>query len=302
MIMKKESTNFAIVSNKTFKATKSANLHHYDISSALQTTLEFPELLEIFSAKVKDLIPHDGFIYTNEKFGVTIEKGFSTKFSCSYSLKVEEMALGDLKLMRRQNFDKKEVQWLENLLCCLIYPLKNATLYKQAISMAHTDPLTQTYNRTSFDDSLMREVKLARRKSNPLSVIFFDVDHFKAINDNYGHDCGDVVLSSTAHCIKEALRASDIVFRYGGEEFVILLGDTSLDGAKVIAERIRENIENHTVAYGLELIKVTASLGLSSLRGNDNSDMLVKRADNAMYRAKENGRNQVQVELSAQLV
>ena len=300
--MKKESTNLAIVSNKTFKATKSANLHHYDMSSALQTTLEIPELIDIFSNKAKALIPHDGFVYTNEEFGLKIERGFSTKHSCSYSLKVEDIQLGELKLMRRQSFDKKEVQLLENLLCCLIYPLKNATLYKQAISMAHTDPLTQTCNRTAFDDSLIREIKLARRKSNSLSVIFFDIDRFKSINDKYGHDCGDIVLASAAHCIKDALRASDIVFRYGGEEFVVLLNDTSLDGAKIIAERIRESLENHTVAYGLDLIKVTASLGISSLRGNDNSDMLIKRADNAMYRAKENGRNQVQVELSAQLV
>lgn len=300
--MKKQLTNLSIVSNKTIKATKSANLHHYDISSALQTTLEFTELINIFCNKIKDLIPHDGFVYTNEEFGLTIEKGFSTKHSCIYSLKVEDMQLGDLKLMRRQNFDKKEVQLLENLLCCLIYPLKNATLYKLAISMAHTDPLTQTYNRTAFDDSLMREMKLARRQSNSLSVIFFDIDHFKAINDNYGHECGDIVLASAANCIKDALRASDIVFRYGGEEFVILLNDTSLEGAKVIAERVRESLENHTVAYGLELIKITASLGISSLRGNDSNETLIKRADNAMYRAKESGRNQVQIELSAQLV
>jgi len=300
--MKKELTNLAIVSNKTLKATKASDLHHYDISSALQTTLKFPELIDIFSSKIRSLIPHDGFVYTNEEFGLKIEKGFSTKYSCSYSLKVEDIQLGDLKLMRRQNFDEKEVQLLENLLCYLIYPLKNATLYKQAISMAYTDPLTKTYNRTAFDDSLIREMKLARRKSNPLSVIFFDIDHFKEINDSHGHECGDIVLASVASCIKDALRASDIVFRYGGEEFVILLSDTPLDGAKVIAERIRNSLESQTIAYGMELIKITASLGISSLRGNDSSEMLVKRADNAMYRAKEHGRNQVQAELPAQLV
>jgi diguanylate cyclase (GGDEF)-like protein len=217
-------------------------------------------------------------------------------------LKVEEMGLGVLKIMRRQSFDENEVKQLENLLCCLIYPLKNATLYKQAISMAHTDPLTQTYNRTAFDDSLMREMGLAHRKSNPLSVIFFDIDHFKEINDNYGHEGGDIVLASAASCIKDALRASDIVFRYGGEEFVMLLNDTPLEGAKIIAERIRASLENHTVAYGMELIKITASLGISSLRENDTREMLIKRADEAMYRAKEKGRNQVQIELSAQLV
>lgn len=300
--MKKESPKLAVVSHNTFKATKSANLHHYDISSALQTTLEFSELIGIFSEKIKKMIPHDGVVYTNEDFELKVAKGMSTKYSCTYVLKVEEMGLGVLKIMRRQNFDENEVKQLENLLCCLIYPLKNATLYKQAISLAHTDTLTQTYNRTAFDDSLMREMRLADRKSNPLSVIFFDIDHFKEINDNYGHEGGDVVLASAASCIKDALRASDIVFRYGGEEFVILLNDTPLEGAKIIAERIRESLENHTVAYGMELVKITASLGISALRGNDTSEMLIRRADEAMYRAKAKGRNQVQIELSAQLV
>lgn len=300
--MKKKPGNLAVVSNNTFEATKATNLHHYDISSALQTTLEFDELIKIFSHKVDNLVPHNSFIYSNEAFDLEINQGIVTQHSCTYALKAETLSLGSLTIMRHKKFNDDEIKLLETLLCSLIYPLKNATLYKQALKLAHTDPLTKTNNRTAFDSSLTREIQLANRNSRPLSVIFFDIDHFKNINDTYGHECGDIALSTAANCIKEAVRNSDIVFRYGGEEFIILLSDTDLNGAKVIAERIRQQVENHRLAYGMEVLKLTASIGLSCLRGNDNKDSLIKRADDAMYRAKDNGRNQVQIESPAQLV
>lgn len=299
--MKKKSTNLAIVSNNTFEASKAVNLHHYDISSALQTTLDFNELINIFSNQIKNLIPHTGFVYINEAFDLNINQGIVTKNSCIYALKVEDVQLGNLKIMRRHRFGDEEIKLLETLLCSLIYPLKNATLYNQALKMAHTDPLTKTNNRAAFTDSLLREINVSRRNSRDLSLVFFDIDHFKQVNDTYGHECGDMVLASAANCIKEALRGSDIVFRYGGEEFVILLNDTDLAGAKIISERIRSKIENHTIAYGMNTLKITASLGISSLRENDSPESLTKRADEAMYLAKENGRNQVQFESFLQI-
>ncbi len=300
--MKKESANIAIVSNNTFEASKAVNLHHYDISSALQTTLEFNELINIFSSKIKALIPHNSFVYKNEDFNLNISQGIVTKHSCTYALKVEDMQLGSLKLMRRQRFEDDELKLLESLLCSLIYPLKNATLFNQALKMAYTDPLTKTNNRTSFDNALEREIQLSHRNSRHLSVIFFDIDHFKDINDHFGHECGDIALSSAANCIKEVVRSSDMVFRYGGEEFVILLSDTDIDGALIMAERIRKKIENHTIAYGMEIFKLTASLGVSSLKGSDTIQSLIKRADSAMYLAKDKGRNRVQLEAAAILV
>jgi len=299
--MKKKSANLGIVSNNTFEASKAVNLHHYDISSALQTTLEFDELISIFSTKIKTLIPHNGFVYENNEFNLNIRQGIVTKHSCTYALKVENMQLGNLKIMRRQRFENEEIKLLESLLCSLIYPLKNATLLNQALKMAFTDPLTKTNNRMAFSDSLQREIKLSHRNSRHLSIIFFDIDYFKQINDTYGHECGDITLASVASIIKEAVRGSDIVYRYGGEEFVILLSDTDIDGAKVMAERIRSKIESHTIAYGMDIIKLTASLGVSSLRGNDTADSLIKRADKAMYLAKDQGRNQIQVESIALL-
>ncbi len=291
--MQKKAANLAVVSNNTFEAFKADNLTHYDISSALQTTLEFDELIHIFSNKIQNLIPHSGFVYNNEEFGLEIKNGIVTRSSCSYAMKVEEQQLGELKLMRRQKFSEQELKMIETLLCCLIYPLRNATLFQQAMNLAFTDVLTQTRNRSAFNDTVRREIRLAHRNGNHLSVIFIDIDHFKTINDNYGHQCGDLALTSIAKWINESIRSSDIVFRYGGEEFVVLLSETDLEGAELLAERIRQNIENHIFAYGLETIRLTASLGASSLRGDDSLDAFITRADQAMYRAKQTGRNRV---------
>jgi diguanylate cyclase (GGDEF)-like protein len=291
--MNKKSTNLAIISNNTFEATKVVNLNHYDISSALQTTLEFNKLITIFSSKIEAMIPHSAFVYTNAEFGLEIKSGVFTRHSCCYALKVEDQSLGELKLMRNRRFDEAEIKLLETLLCCLIYPLKNATLFHQALKMAYTDPLTQTNNRTSFNDSVNREISLAVRHTKNLAIIFLDIDHFKTINDQYGHECGDIALAAVAKWIKESLRSSDVVFRFGGEEFVILLSDTDLAGAELLAERIRNTIECHTLAYDMATIKVTASLGVGALREEDTIETFVKRADDAMYKAKRGGRNQV---------
>ncbi len=291
--MSKKSTNLAIVSNNTFEAQKTTSLQHYDISSALQTTLEFSKLISIFSLKIESLIPHSAFVYTNSEFELEIKSGVFTRHSCSYALKVEDQQLGVLKLMRNQRFSESDMQLLESLLCCLIYPLLNATKYQQALKLAYTDPLTQINNRTSFNDTVKREMSFAMRNDKNLALIFLDIDHFKSINDNFGHEYGDVTLTAMAKWIKQSLRGSDIVFRLGGEEFVILLSNTDLSGAKLLAERIRGSIERRTLAFGMEVVRVTASLGVSVLRAEDSVDSFVKRADNAMYNAKRNGRNQV---------
>jgi diguanylate cyclase (GGDEF)-like protein len=293
--MSKKSASLAVITNNTFESAKTININHYDISSALQTTLDFNKLISIFSSKIEAMVPHSAFVYTNGEFDLEIKNGVFTRHSCSYALKVEEQKLGTLKLMRNHKFDESELKLLETLLCCLIYPLKNATLYHQAIKMAYTDPLTQANNRTSFDDSVKREMSLAARHDKNLSIIFLDIDHFKHINDHYGHDCGDFTLASVAKLIKENLRGSDMLFRIGGEEFVILLSGTNIAGAELLAERIRSSIERHTLVFDMETIKVTVSLGVTALLKDDEANAFIKRADAAMYQAKNTGRNRVEL-------
>ena len=292
-VMTDNTAELAVVSNRSFAASTAVNLHHYDISSALQTTLEFDELIAIFCDKIQLTIPHNGVEYSNEKFELNYKRGIFARHSCTYALKVEEQKLGELKLMRSNRFTRDELRMLESLLCCLIYPLRNATLYHQALRMAYTDALTKAHNRAALYDCLQREIKRSDRTTQPLSLVFLDVDHFKAINDDYGHDCGDLALASVASWLMDSVRGSDAVYRYGGEEFVVMLTDTDSEGAAIIAERLRSDIVAHTLAYGMEVINITASLGVCTYNGAENADGLIRRADAAMYEAKRQGRNRV---------
>lgn len=291
--MIKKSTNLAVISNKTFEASKVVNLNHYDISSALQTTLEINRLIAIFSGKIESMVAHSGYVYSNAEFAMEVKKGVFSRHSCSYALKVEDTPLGELKFMSQNRFGKDDLQLLETLLCCLIYPLKNAVLYQRALKMAYTDALTQANNRASFDHLMEREISLAARYGKNLAILFLDVDHFKAINDNHGHECGDITLAAVAQAIKKSMRKSDVLFRYGGEEFVVLLSETDLPGAQVAAERIRRSIAASVISYDMAALNVTASIGVAALRKDDTVDALVKRADTAMYQAKQEGRNKI---------
>ena len=137
--------------------------------------------------------------------------------------------------MRRQRFSDGEIARLENFLCMLVYPLRNALQYHEAVLSSFTDPLTGACNRAAMQTAFERELNLARRQQTPLSVIMLDIDHFKKINDRYGHSNGDCVLRSVSQCVANTIRSSDMLFRYGGEEFVVLLSNTNRAGAKLLA-------------------------------------------------------------------
>ncbi|WP_394752785.1 GGDEF domain-containing protein [Crenothrix sp.] len=282
-----------MVSDSDFQSTYTVDAQRFELSNALQTTLEFKKLLTIFSSKINSLIPHNAYAYSNTLFDMEINQGVVSKYSCSYALKAGDQELGELTLMRNHKFVDEELDLLENLLCLLLYPLKNTTLYHQALKMAATDQLTQTLNRVSFNDTVKREMNSAKLNGTDLSIIFLDIDHFKDINDQYGHDCGDSTLVAVARLIKETLRKSDTIFRFGGEEFVILVSQMDLENAELLARRIRTAIECNILVYDMKPIKVTASLGVSTLHSDDSFDTFIKRADHAMYKAKGKGRNQV---------
>lgn len=160
--------------------------------------------------------------------------------------------------------------------------------------MATTDKLTGTTNRQVFDMIFDHELKVSRRRGDaPLSLISIDIDHFKAINDTYGHQGGDAVLREVAAVIREHVRETDTLCRWGGEEFLLLLGDCGLDGARRRAESIRAAIAEHTVRFGRDSIRVTASLGVAQHRYQESLDSLIHRTDMAMYEAKRQGRDRV---------
>jgi len=156
--------------------------------------------------------------------------------------------------------------------------------------LAMTDILTEAYNRTVFDEIITREMERVKRYNKSLSVTLFDIDHFKKVNDKFGHNVGDSVLEKIATIVKKTIRNVDYFIRWGGEEFVIILAETDKKQAYVLAERIRTDIEKFNFT---KAAKITISCGVAEFKREDTKNTLIKRADDAMYKAKRNGRNRV---------
>ena len=168
---------------------------------------------------------------------------------------------------------------------------KNQQLEQQS----QRDALSGIYNRAYFDRQMSAEVKRSRREQRSLAIILFDIDHFKKINDTYGHDAGDHVIREFCELVRSSLRDIDIFGRWGGEEFIAALPHTDLRSARSTAERIRERFSNRLFeANGFEAFSVTVSIGVSDIRaGRISLQQMIKDADNALYEAKNAGRNQV---------
>jgi diguanylate cyclase (GGDEF)-like protein len=168
---------------------------------------------------------------------------------------------------------------------------------KQMYESALRDGLTKAFNKKYFTDRLESELTFALRHISPLVLVMFDIDHFKKVNDTYGHQAGDLVLSELATLLTAALRAEDVFARYGGEEFAVICRGTDVSQAQVVGERIRKAVEGHRFVYEGTQIPVTISVGIAALPDpavKDATD-LVSRADKALYQSKHGGRNRVTI-------
>ena len=159
--------------------------------------------------------------------------------------------------------------------------------------ISKTDELTGLPNRREMNENIANEMGRSARTHKPFCFIFIDIDHFKNINDTYGHACGDIILKSVAQTIRGLLRKYDVFARYGGEEFLTLLPETDLEGARVVAERFRRQIEKMTVRYADFTIKITITLGVAKFDERLGADRSIQMADKALYQGKEGGRNRV---------
>jgi diguanylate cyclase (GGDEF)-like protein len=172
--------------------------------------------------------------------------------------------------------------------------IKNAELFHKVQTLTKLDSLTGAYNRRGFDDLCHRELILAKRSNQPQSMLMIDIDFFKKINDQYGHPVGDQILILLSRELQRNLRQTDVLCRYGGEEFAILLPETGLQTATSIAERLRVNVSNYSFEVDKLTLRLTISIGISWMTGNQAElGILLDRADEAMYQAKRGGRNKV---------
>ena len=167
-------------------------------------------------------------------------------------------------------------------------------LVKDLEEEAIYDPLTKCFNKKEIEILIEKFLKESLRYNKPLSILMLDIDFFKKVNDTYGHLAGDFVLKEVADIIKSTIRNSDACGRFGGEEFIIVLPNTKLNGAMKLAERIRENIQNHKFIFQNQEIPITISIGITSASKNDSLFSLIERADEALYEAKSKGRNRVE--------
>lgn len=184
--------------------------------------------------------------------------------------------------------------------CLIIYDVTDVATNRRQLQAANrelqrlssTDRLTSLYNRGHWEEMLRQEYARHRRYDSGAALVMFDIDHFKSINDRYGHQAGDAVIRQAADLIRQNMRDSDVAGRYGGEEFVVLLPDTDRDGALIFAERLRRSIEAHEVIHEHLQIRFTVSLGIADLsRPTHSHAQLIEWADSALYASKAGGRN-----------
>ncbi len=219
-----------------------------------------------------------------------------TSRAIGFPLVVGGSAMGVLGVRTQGLLAADRRRIIEAAAALLAVSLKNAQLFREVKDNSVKDALTGCFTRGHALDVIDAELRRARRSQTPVSMIMFDLDHFKDVNDRHGHLCGDAVLSAVGKRMKEVLRGSDLKCRYGGEEFLVLLPETPLHGARRVAETLRREIAERPVPWAGEGLTVTASFGLAqTLPGEVNVQAVIARADQALYRAKDDGRNCVRI-------
>lgn len=278
----------------------------------LNASLDIREVLNCFFKGINALVECAHLQFAGGKSALIVNFGSAKKHSAKYTLKTSDYTLGNITFTRAKHFSSQELKQLEDSLALLFYPLRNALLYQEALDNSLKDELTQIANRAAFELAIKREIGVAKRHSHPLCMLVVDIDHFKKVNDNFGHSAGDKLLQQVAKSLKSTLRETDQLFRFGGEEFVILLGNAGINAGVQVAHRALSAVAKEffyaaSPSAGVTVqksqnpvagkrVKATASIGVSVFCSGDTRDTLFSRADEALYLAKSMGRNRVHTE------
>ena len=211
------------------------------------------------------------------------------------------------KNMELEELDDTDINYLKQLAKQSSATINRANVYAEILKHATLDALTGFYNRRQLEERIKQETSKAKRQKTPLCAIMIDIDFFKRINDLYGHAAGDLVLKTVSKTMRSQLREYDIAGRYGGEEFAILLPFTRTEEAIMVAERLRQSVENKKIDLSKvnqqiqnKIINATISLGIYEFKDSNTAQDLLKNADMALYKAKETGRNKVVVKIDEQ--
>jgi len=264
-----------------------------DLGLVLQTTLDVYDLLKRFHQVLQTKISYHSFEYIHQESSHALTLGTLAPYEALFSLNHNNESLGEIRFTKHSDFQERDREIISDALTQLIYPLRNAISYQAVVMHSVTCSLTGLGNRSSFDQTIEREISLAKRHRTPFALLLLDIDNFKQINDNYGHLSGDAILREMGNIINQQKRNSDQAFRYGGEEFAVILHQRTKIGAAHVAERIRAQIEHHDFMIQGKPLYITVSMGLTQFVVQDTFDTLFMRVDRALYSAKSNGKNQV---------
>ncbi|MCK5915537.1 MAG: GGDEF domain-containing protein, partial [Deltaproteobacteria bacterium] len=260
-----------------------------------ETERERDELKEIIAILASSI---SGLLYSSGDFDSRVDECVGRLQQAKTLLEVQEIR--ESILQQAKGLQVRNRQMLEHVLRVQTQVnntnKKIETLERQIEKIKQDsviDPLTKAYNRRAYDKKIKQEIMGFRRYARPTALAIADIDHFKKINDTYGHHVGDMVLRSLSQLMKKEIREVDVLARYGGEEFALILPHTSYERALEVAERIRRKIENSPLRDKEKQFSVTLSFGVGSLKDGDTPESYVERVDKALYRAKDGGRNRV---------
>lgn len=270
---------------------KNLSALYWRLLSQLQASLHNQQILDTFHQRVAEHFAIDGISYAATPQADLLLIGEQQAHQAAYRLRARDDDFGELTFFRHKRLLPEELADLELLLGTLISPLRNARQYQNAIKASRKDPLTNLGNRMAMTEQLEQEIAIAHRHQRPLTLMLLDIDKFKSVNDQHGHQVGDLVLKQFSQLLGKLNRQSDQSYRFGGEEFVTILRDTEPKGALIAAERICHTISSHIMKAGQTDLQITASIGMASYQTGDSADSLIRRADMAMYQIKNRGGN-----------
>lgn len=254
----------------------------------LQTTLELDAIISKYAMEASKYVDFAGLFFESDDTVVTLRGSREGKTARQFTLMHDGEFLGMLTFALNSSMPSTQIKILEELNHYLIHPLKNALMYKKAVLLAMQDGLTGLGNRRYFDEQLKRAMHHANRHQSCVGIIVADLNKFKAVNDTYGHAVGDKVLIHFANALRQSVRDSDSLFRFGGDEFAVLVESASKESLDVIYQRIQHNVANESY---LSKYNVSCSLGATFMNRADTEQSFFERADQALYRKKMNMAN-----------
>ena len=249
----------------------------------LQTTLDVNELINIFAIEAAKYLDFTGLYFKHADVSATARGSRQAKSERQFELKLNGQFFGIITYAVNMPISIANFKVLTELHDLLINPLNNAVQFHQAMQLAMQDSLTKLGNRRSFDEQIKRTMAQASRRHARAGLILCDLNKFKAINDTFGHDIGDNVLIQFAKALRKSVRDTDSVFRFGGDEFAIIVADASEQSLAVIEHRVYLAMSKDAL---LAKYNVTSSLGLAFMNRADNASSFFKRADKALYSQK----------------